>query len=196
MRCRKSEKWMSDLLDGRLSVRKQISLDQHLKRCEECRVYKQRLETIRREARSLSETPVPPDFFADFPRRLEARLVEVRPSEKRGILGWKRGWLPAAAGLLVVIFLALWLFRPGAKVDGEVYVLSLDEAVGQVVHEIGGDAELEIVFNSLILATIEEIVENSYLDARDVTRNPLLWEELSEEDWRLLESEIKKDRKS
>lgn len=187
---------MSDLLDGRLSVQKQISLDQHLKRCEECRVYKQRLEIIRRETRSLSETPVPSDFFADFPRRLEARLVEVRPSEKRGILGWKRGWLPAAAGLLVVIFLALWLFRSGAKVDGEVYVLSLDEAVGQVVYEIGGDAELEIAFNSLILATIEEIVENSYLDARDVTRNPLLWEDLSEEDWRLLESEIKKDRKS
>lgn len=196
MRCHKSEKWMSDLLDGGLPGRKKKSLDHHLKHCEACRAHKKRLETVRKHAQILFETASPLDGFAEFNRRLEARLFKIKPSEQFRLLRRRWGWLTAAGSALVVLLLALWIFRPGPEVDGEVYVLSFDEAIGQVVHEIGSDAELKTAFNALILAAIEEVVQNSYLEARDVTRNPLLWEDLSEEDWRFLESEVKTDRKS
>ncbi|GAH75314.1 unnamed protein product, partial [marine sediment metagenome] len=78
----------------------------------------------------------------------------------------------------------------------EIYVFSFESSLAKIYQEIGSDQELEQLFNSVILASIGETFGDSGWGERpDFYENLILWENLTEEEMRYLESEIKKDNK-
>ncbi len=76
----------------------------------------------------------------------------------------------------------------------EMVVVSLENSLASIYQEIGEDSELEELFNSILVESIDEYLEDSeWRERPDVLENPLLWESLTEEEIKFLESEIKKD---
>ena len=96
--------------------------------------------------------------------------------------------------LLIVVGLYFLLFFE--KPAPEVYVFSYEESLDQLYQEIGHDPELENMFNLAVLASIgESLEEPEWQDSSGFQESSLLWENLSEEELKLIESEIKKEEK-
>ena len=74
------------------------------------------------------------------------------------------------------------------------YVFSLENSLASIYMEIGDDSELEELFNSILVESIDEYLEDSeWMERPDYLENLLLWEDFTEEEIEFLESEIKKD---
>ncbi|MEE8377351.1 MAG: hypothetical protein V3R45_03170, partial [Candidatus Aminicenantaceae bacterium] len=103
-------------------------------------------------------------------------------------------WAYGAAGFIIVLFLVLYfvVFQPATIQTEEFYVLSFEDALGGLLGEINDDAELEKLFNTMILASLTEALEE--LDGETIPfiiENPLYGDGLSEEELKILESKIK-----
>jgi hypothetical protein len=197
MRCKTIEKWLSDRIDGELSERKIKALQAHLERCHSCRSYAAALEKIQDEARSIERPEVSPSFWIGFTSRLKADLNSKRQEkilEPPLVKRWR--WAGASAALTLLIVAGLYFFLFFEKPVPEMYVFSYEESITQIYQEIGGDFELEEMFNLVVLASIGEILEGSgWQDSPGFQENSLLWENLSDEEMMLIESEIKKEEK-
>lgn len=198
MECKKIEKWVSDNIDDELSEKKKKILKAHLKRCSSCRSYAKVIERIHNETKSLETPEVSPAYWEEFTSRLKTKISSSLPEKRRGkapFLRWKWAW--AGAGLIFVIVVGLSLYLIQNRAPQEVYIFSFESSLSQIYQEIGNDPELEDFFNSVILDSIGEILEDSeWIISPDIYENPLLWEDLTEEEMRFLESEIKKNAKS
>ena len=198
MECKKIEKWVSDNIDRELSEKKKKTLETHLKRCSSCRSYAKVIERIHNETKSLEMPEVSPAYWEKFASRLKTKISSSLPEKRRSvpfILRWRWAW--AGAGLIFVIVVGLSLYLIKNRAPQEVYIFSFESSLSQIYQEIGNDPELEDFFNSVILASIGEILEDSgWIISPDIYENPLLWEDLTEEEMRFLESEIKKNAKS
>lgn len=197
MRCRTIEKWLSDRIDGELSESRIKALESHLERCSSCRSYAAALEIIQDEARSVQKPEVAPFYWEKFTSRLKADLGSKkqgerleRPSVKRWI------WAGASAALTLLIVVGLYFILFFEKPMPEMYVFSYEDSLAQIYQEIGRDPELENMFNLVVLASIgESLDESEWQDSAGFQESPLLWENLSEEELKLIESEIKKEEK-
>lgn len=198
MNCTKIEKWLSDRIDGELSERKTRAIEAHLEKCASCRSYAASLEKIHDEATSLERVEVSPAFWEGFASRLKANLESSRKErkEKRAlVLSWN--WVWSGAALLAVVAVGLYLLLFQSPQPQEMYVFSLENSLASIYQEIGDDSELEELFNSILVESIDEYLEDSEWKERpDFLENLLLWEGLTEEEIEFLESEIKKDIKS
>ncbi|UCE22325.1 MAG: zf-HC2 domain-containing protein [Candidatus Aminicenantes bacterium] len=194
MRCQKIEKWLSDRIDGELSKEKERLLEDHLERCASCRSYAASIAKLQDEAMSIKDAEISPVFWEEFASKLKANLEsfqQERKERKFFALGWSWVWSGAAL-LAVVVGLYLLFFQ--SPQPQEMYVFSLENSLARIYQEIGDDSELEELFNSVIVAAIGESLEDSeWRESPDFLENLLLWEDLSEEEIKFLESEIKKD---
>jgi hypothetical protein len=197
MRCRTIEKWLSDRIDGELSERKIKALEAHLERCPSCRSYAAALEKIQDEARNVERLEVSPSYWVESTIKLKADLnseIQERRLERPLAKRWR--WAGASAALTLLIFVGLYFLLFFEKPVPEMYVFSLENSLNQICQEIGRDSELEDLFNLAVLASIGETLEGSgWQDSPGFQKNSLLWENLSEEEMRLIESEIKKEEK-
>ncbi|MDH5466160.1 MAG: zf-HC2 domain-containing protein [Candidatus Aminicenantes bacterium] len=197
MRCKTIEKWLSDRIDGELSERKIKSLQAHLERCPSCRSYAAALEKIQDEARSIERLEVSPSFWEEFTSRLRSDLSSKKQEkrlERPLVKRWR--WAGASAALTLLIVVGLYFLLFFEKPVPEMYVFSYEDSLAQIYREIGRDPELETLFNLVVLASIGESLEGAgWQDSAGFQESSLLWENLSEEELKLIESEIKKEEK-
>ncbi len=197
MRCRKIEKLLSDNIDGELSEKKNKILKTHIRKCSLCSLYAENIERLHKQAKNLERLEVSPVYWEEFTSRIKTEISYAQQEKMRGsplLLRWKWAW--AGAALLFVIVVGLFFYLTQNKTPQEAYVFSFESSLVKIYQEIGSDQELEQLFNSVILASIGETLEDSGWDERpDFYENLILWENLTEEEMRYLESEIKKDNK-
>ena len=197
MKHKKIGKLLSNNIDGELPEKKKKILETHLRKCSSCSSYAENVERIHKEAKNLEKLKVPPAYWEEFTSRIKTEISSVQQEKLRGaplFLRWKWAW--AGAALLFVIVVGLFLYIIQNKTPQEVYVFSFESSQAKIYQEIGSDQELEQLFNSVILASIGETLEDSGWGERpDFYENLILWENLTEEEMRYLESEIKKDNK-
>ncbi len=194
MNCAKVEKWLSDRIDGELSVRKTGAIEAHLKKCASCRSYAASLEKIHEEVLRLKREEASPAFWEDFAQRLKANLGSSRKMKERRPIGWGWNWVWSSAALFALVAVGLYLLLFQSPQPQEMVVVSLENSLASIYQEIGEDSELEELFNSILVESIDEYLEDSeWRERPDVLENPLLWESLTEEEIKFLESEIKKD---
>ena len=197
MRHKKIEKLLSNNIDGELPEKKKKVLETHLRKCSSCSSYAENIQRIHNEAKSLEKLEVSPVHWEEFTSRIKTEISFAKKEKLEGappFLRWKRAW--AGAALLFVIVVGLFLYIIQSKTPQEVYVFSFENSLAKIYQEIGSDQELEELFNSVVLASIGETLEDSgWGDRPDFYENLILWESLTEEEMRFLESEIKKDTK-
>ncbi len=198
MGCTKIEKWLSDRIDGELSQKKNKALEAHLEKCAACQSYAASVEKIHDEARSMRRPDASPVFWEGFETRLKANLdsFRLKEKEKRTFkIGWKWAW--SGAALLAVVVVGLYLLFFQGKPSPELVVFSLENSLTEIYQEIGDDSELEELFNSLVIASIGESLDGSdWEESPGMYENLLLWEDLTEEEMKVIESGIKDDVKS
>ena len=194
MNCTKIEKWLSDRIDGELSERKIRALEAHLEKCASCRSYAASLEKIHEEAVRLEEGEASPSFWEDFDQRLKANLESSQKKREKRPFALSWNWVWSGAAILIAVAVSLYLLLFQSPQPQEIYVFSLENSFARIYQEIGDDSELEALFNSILVESIDEYLEDSEWKERpDFLENLLLWEDLTEEEIEFLESEIKKD---
>jgi thiol-disulfide isomerase/thioredoxin len=196
------EKWISDRIDGKLSEKKRIVLDAHLTGCASCRAYEEHLEKIQDEARSLAAKAVAPEYWQASVVRLQAKLKAVADGGQKSRYHQspaffppaRWAWIGAASLLVVALGLYVVFFRAGTP--QEVYPYSYEETVNSIYREIGNNTDLEKEFNSALQASINEHAGEVAGEVNHlVYGNSFFLESLSEEEIKLLDSEIKKELK-
>lgn len=197
MRHKKIEKLLSNNIDGELPEKEKKILEKHLRKCSSCSSYAENIQRIHEEAKSLEKLEASHVNWKEFTSRIKTEISSAKKEKFRDIplfLRWKWAWAGAALTFLIVAGLFLYLTRN--KTPQEVYDFSFESSLAKIYQEIGSDQELEELFNSVISASIGEILEDSEWGERpDFYENLILWEDLTEEEMRFLESEIKKDNK-
>jgi len=197
MGCNKIEKWLSDRIDGELSEEKIKALEAHLERCASCRSYAASIEKIHDEAKSLEGPEVSPAFWERFASSLKANLDSFKQDKKERrplVLRWN--WVWSGAALLIVVVLGMYFLFFQSQPPQEMYVFSVESFLTKIYQEIGDDSELEELFNSIVIASIGESLDDSeWEESPDFFEKLLLWEDLTEEEINFLESEIKEDVK-
>jgi len=196
MRCATARKRISDAHDGRLAAGRKARLDVHLESCPACRSYRSDLELI---LGASAPPPQPADgFWAAFERRLEARLDAASPVPARAGVPFapRRRWAWAAAAVVVLAGVALWLSLPrrGQQAPAEAW-LAADDILEPLVQAAETDAELAGRIESEILASIEEA--SPALEAGEETlppaNDPLYWESLTEDELRAVVAALEKE---
>jgi len=198
MKCKRIEKWLSDMIDGKLPERKRKKVEVHLQECSLCHAYSEQLERIQTTVKELDYGEVAPDYWEEFPSRIKARISSLRPRQRESssfAWGWRWAWV--GAGLVLVIFIGLYMLYFQARPGQEVYVFSFEDSIAQVFYEIGDNSELADVFNTVILGSIgESLGETEGEIVPGVEGLSFLEEELTEEELMHLDSEIKKEIES
>ena len=195
MKCKKIEKWLSDMIDGELSEKKRKEVEGHLQKCSLCRAYQEQLERIQTTSKEVDYGRVAPEYWEEFPARIKARISSYRPRQRErspSAWGWRWAWVGVA--LILVIFIGLYLAYFRARGGQDVYVFTFEDSVAKVFQEIGENSELADLFNSIILASIEELLgetEREIIPGSESLSFPA--EELTEEELIYLDSEIKKE---
>jgi hypothetical protein len=197
MRHKKIEKLLSDNIDSELPEKEKKILESHLRECSSCSSFAENIQRIHEEAKSLERLEVSPAYLEEFTSRIKAEISSPQ-QDKMSVaplfLRWKWAWAGAAS--LLVIVAGMFLYLTQNKTAQEEYIFSFENSVVKIYQEIGSDPELEELFNSVILASIGETLEDSGWGERpDFYENLILWENLTEEEMKFLESEIKKDTK-
>lgn len=198
MKCKKIEKWLSDLVDGELSDRKKKDVESHLQECRLCRSYLERLERIQTTAKKLDYGRVTPTYWEEFPSRIKDRISSLKPRQKeRSPFAWSWRWAWVSAALILVIFIGLYTFYFQTRAGQEVYVFSFEDSLAQIFQEIGENSEMADIFNTIILESIRESLgetEGGIVPGFEDLTFPE--DDLTEEELIYLDSEIKKEIKS
>jgi len=201
MRCERAERMISDALDGALSGRRAVRLARHLKGCAACRGYEREARFIQARAGGLADPGLTAGEWADFGRRLEARVAAASGPEParagRGALrlpGAKWAWAAAASAALVLLAVYLVFLRPGA--GREAVPLPYEDSLSQVLVEAGASPELESSLDRAVVASIEETVRPAAGEGPvSFGDNPLFWESLTEGELGAIESALQKETK-
>ncbi len=194
MRCETARKWISDGRDGALKPDRRLRLERHLSGCRACRSYEADLARIEDEARAVSDPGLAREDWEDFGRRLEARLAAASGGRTSATPAAPFRWKWAWAGLLVLAAVGTYLAVLRPRTAPWPVVLSPDDAVAQVLRDIGNNPDLEAAFNRQILVSIQESVparpEEAFFRFED---NPFVWLGMSNEELRLIEADLKKE---
>ena len=198
MGCKKYEKWISDSLDGELSVKRSRQLDFHLAQCSACRAYEERLRLLQHEALRLESLDIPSHYWEEFSRQLAPRLRAGRPEGSGLRLGWGSWrWAWAGAAILIALALSLVLILRRGPGAAESYIFSFERCLDRIYGEIGDDSQLADLFNLAVVNSLGEEVEADSLVARPLfVEDPFFLDSLTEEEVEFLSREIEKEIKS
>jgi anti-sigma factor RsiW len=193
MRCQTARRRLSDALDGALPRARRARLAAHLRACEACRAYQERIRVIQ-ERSGLADVRSKASWAA-FEAALEAGMDALgerrQHPESRGTFRRRRVWAWAAATASVLIGLGAWhlLQRPD-RVPVRTWTAYADvldplmvaadadrELAGRVAREVGDQIEE--------LTPVPD-AEALVLPAAD----PLFWEGLSDDELRGIIAEL------
>jgi hypothetical protein len=197
MRCHDYEKWISDSLDGVLGEDKKALLDLHLMECPSCRAYGKRLSRIQQEARRLRKALVAPPYWEELSSVVRGRLEVSEQGRSRGRpVRWNWRWAWGAAVLFFAVVFGL-LVRPRPAPAFGPDAFTFEACLGRLDQEIGDDVELAGNFNFILLSALRKDLSSAMLEENPVfSEDAFFWESLSEEEWQVLEEEIKKELES
>lgn len=107
--CRKVKRWMIDYLEGTLSEKEKVLVDEHLSKCSQCAQEVEVLVKTQKLVRLKTRKEMPEGFWAHYLPRLRRRLEE-KPLSR---LEWRP--VPtlalATATVLVLLVVTVNLFR-------------------------------------------------------------------------------------
>jgi hypothetical protein len=198
MKCSKAEKWISDRVDGALPAGREGLLQSHLSTCPSCRDHARQILRLVEEVGALYPDEAGIFDGKDFSSRLRNKLSLSESSEPKVFQTGRRQvwrWAAASASLLLILGLQL-LFKTDSSADmwANLYPYSYESTLSEISWEIQQDRRLEDIFNSLILASIEEELDEDEVDIYGgYIGGSFLLEDLSDEDLKILEEELKKD---
>ncbi len=196
MKCPEFEQWISDLIDGELPEAKRIILEKHLPGCPSCWAYQKNIEALHGEVIHLDQSSAEPDYFQEFSEKLRTKLVSGRQPGRAAIfvdLGWRWAYAAAAAAFVAVMMVFLVSPHNHFLQDERIVVTSYEDVITDIYGSIGDDAELEELFNTMLLASITKEVEDpNWRKGVDYSDEVNLLEGLTEEEMQLLDTIIKK----
>jgi len=200
MKCQQIERWLSDSVDGPISKKEKAIIDAHIETCTACRAFRNQIEKINEEAKNLDAPEVSPAQSRDFVSRLRSALIEIGEEKNKGVLHvFRNKWVFVPASVIMIsLFILIFVFYEKGDFQYEEFsVFSFGNAVEEIYQDIGSDLVLQKAFNSLVSASINEMLITADWDEMlNLEDDLLLWEEFSEEGLGNLELELKKDRNS
>lgn len=200
MKCQQIERWLSDSVDGPISKKEKAIIEAHIETCTACRAFRNQIEKINEEAKNLDAPEVSPAQSRDFVSRLRSALIEIGEEKNKGVLHvFRNKWVFVPASVIMIsLFILIFVFYEKGDFQYEEFsVFSFGNAVEEIYQDIGSDLVLQKAFNSLVSASINEMLITADWDEMlNLEDDLLLWEEFSEEELGNLEPEIKKDRNS
>jgi hypothetical protein len=198
MKCQQSERWLSDSVDGAISKKEKAIIEAHIETCPACRTFRNQIKKINEEAKNLDAPEVSPAQSREFVSRLRSALIEIGKEKNKGVLHvFRNKWVFVPASVILVsLFILIFVFYEKRDFQYEEFsVFSFGNAVEEIYQDMGSDLVLQQAFNSLVSASINEMLITAELDETlNLEDGFLLWEEFSEEGLGNLESQIKKDR--
>lgn len=198
MKCQQSERWLSDSVDGAISKKEKAIIEAHIETCPACRTFRNQIQKINEEAKNLDAPEVSPAQSREFVSRLRSALIEIGKEKNKGVLHvFRNKWVFVPASVILVsLFILIFVFYEKRDFQYEEFsVFSFGNAVEEIYQDMGSDLVLQQAFNSLVSASINEMLITAELDETlNLEDGFLLWEEFSEEGLGNLESQIKKDR--
>lgn len=198
MKCQQIERWLSDSVDGAISKKEKAIIEAHIETCPACRTFRNQIQKINEEAKNLDAPEVSPAQSREFVSRLRSALIEIGKEKNKGVLHvFRNKWVFVPASVILVsLFILIFVFYEKRDFQYEEFsVFSFGNAVEEIYQDIGSDLVLQQAFNSLVSASINEMLITAELDETlNLEDGLLLWEEFSEEGLGNLESQIKKDR--
>jgi predicted anti-sigma-YlaC factor YlaD len=199
MKCDDYQHWISDDIDGLLPDMKKTKLESHLRACSACRAYRKDLVRIQAESGREEAEPVEAGYFEKLSAALETRLwreKRVAGRVRSVALRWR--WIWVSVPLVLALVLGIVFFRRGADGDGvRQEVFSFEGCLERVFQEIGGDEEMAADYTRFLSRSLFEGGEAVVLeDDVGLLDDPFFWRSLSDEDLRLIETEIKKGIRS
>jgi hypothetical protein len=196
MNCRTFERWISDELDGTLPRERREMLKAHVDWCQDCRAYRDRLGRLQTEAARL-ETPGPGDeYWETFSMDLEKKLVALSPA-KKSLAAFRPRWRWAWAGVpaLAAALSLFLLLRPRPAPENEVFFF--EACLNRLSFEIGSDSGLADGFETILLGSVRQGLYAATLEEHSLlARDSLFLENLSDDELRFIEQEIKKEMES
>jgi len=198
MKCQKIEQWISDGVDGVISKKKKAHIEAHIETCLACRVFRDQIERINEDARSLDVPEVTSAQSREFSSRLRSALIAIEEEKNKGVLHvFRNKWVFVPASVIMIsLFILIFVFYEKEDFqDEKFYVFSFGNAVEEIYQDMGSDLVLQQAFNSLVSDSINEmLITADWDETLNLEDDLLLWEEFSEEELGNLESKIKKDR--
>lgn len=198
MKCQQIERWLSDSVDGAISKKEKAIIEAHIETCPACRTFRNQIQKINEEAKNLDAPEVSPAQGREFVSRLRSALIEIGKEKNKGVLHvFRNKWVFVPASVILVsLFILIFVFYEKRDFQYEEFsVFSFGNAVEEIYQDMGSDLVLQQAFNSLVSASINEMLITAELDETlNLEDGLLLWEEFSEEGLGNLESQIKKDR--
>ena len=200
MKCVRIQQWISDIVDGEMSKEIKTKIEAHLDTCPACRAFQDQIVRINEEMRSLDVPELSPKQSLEFTTRLRSTISKLGEKRGNGILHlFRRKWVFVPTSVIMIsLFILIFVFYDRHDFqDEEFYVFSFGNAVEEIYQDMGSDLVLQQAFNSLVSASIREMLITVDWDERlNLEDDLLLWEEFSEEELGNLEPEIKKERNS
>lgn len=200
MKCQQIEQWLSDSVDGAISKKQKAFIEAHIENCQACRVFRDQIGKINEEMRSLDMPEISPAQSLEFTARLRSTISELEEKKENGILHlFRRKWVFVPASVIMIsLFILIFVFYDrGDFQDEEFYVFSFGHAVEEIYQDMGNELALQQAFNSLVSASISEmLITADWDDMLNLEEDFLLWEEFSEDELGNLRPEIKKDNNS
>ncbi|MEE8605284.1 MAG: zf-HC2 domain-containing protein [Candidatus Aminicenantaceae bacterium] len=198
MKCQQIERWLSDSVDGAISKKEKAIIEAHIETCPACRTFRNQIQKINEEAKNLDAPEVSPAQSREFVSRLRSALIEIGEEKNKGVLHvFRNKWVFVPASVIIIsLFILIFIFYEKGDFRYEEFsVFSFGNAVEEIYQDMGSDLVLQQAFNSLVSASINEMLITAELDETlNLEDGFLLWEEFSEEGLGNLESQIKKDR--
>ncbi len=194
MTCEHYQRLISDDIDGALAGRERRKLQSHLDSCSACREYRIDLAHIQAESGLVKAGTVDPDYLERFAITIETKLRQEKQITGGTLLKWRWAWVFAPLALALV--LGIFLFRNGGNgLKHEVF--SFEGCLDRVFQEIGGEDEIAADFNRFLSDSLLEGSESAVLEGDiDIWSEPFFWRSLSDQDLKLIETEIKKGIRS
>lgn len=200
MRCKTSEKMISDRLGGTLSEGKAGRLDAHLAGCPSCRTALKGQEQLQGAARAISTTALGPEYWEQSLARLRARIEAeaARPATAPvrvplRALGFgfapRWAWAGTASMLAVAAGLFLLALRGGAPADFN--PLAFEDTYGTIAESFGENVDLQKELDSSLQTTLGEHVSGVDGDFHNLIYRPAdFLESLSDEEVQVLGAEL------
>jgi anti-sigma factor RsiW len=199
MRCEKAKRWISEVLDGRLSEKKRFRLDAHLENCSICRSYKTGLERVQREAILAGDKGPGPEYFAALLIRLRARLkaedAAALPIERHAPAFFPRGrWAWAGAASLLFAAAGIFFISSRTRLPQESYWPAFDEPLASFEHQISDNPEVAAEFDQAVRKSLRETAGIRHADVEPLLADhTMLVESLTEEEIQAFDAALQKE---
>jgi hypothetical protein len=185
------------MLAGVLSGKRAAKLESHLRGCPSCRAFEREARLIQEKAPALIPRETPPGDWQGSMDRLRARLAGEARKEGREIVrrpAWGLKWAAVAAPLLLAAAVGLYVLLPGGAATGRLYV-SAEEQQASMAFELEDNPELLSAFNQVLESSLVEEMGAAGPGSHGLD-NPLLFQEVTDEELAFVLEELKKETTS